>query len=466
MLELRNSADSEGKGNSTKMSSIAQVGTVLLFVFGLLCAIAPIAESKTYYVSRTGSDNFSGLETEPFLTIQKAADLMVPGDTVMVQAGTYPERVSTRRTGTEGKLISFQANGEVVVTGGFAVNTGHNYIKINGFTIAGETSAYLGFIQIEGSYCQATNNKITYTGTNSIYGIRLSGSPAYCVIAGNTLSGLHYPNIQLVGIGHVVENNTIQDTPHDAMRIFGHDHVVKNNLFQNVNSTSLTHTDLFQTFGNSGNVSYNVLVENNYARNCAAQIGNFEQAGAADVRDWTFRNNVFENIDYSTNIYAPGFKFYNNTFYRVSTNLNGPLVFNSAAKGIAHQGEVFNNLFIGCGNYQTGSSNNGWYVVVAGVEGFRANYNYITTDGPDFALKPNFGGKETDGINGGDPLFFDIARSDFRLKPGSPAAGKGAILTGFTTDKDGVPRSQDRGWAIGAYEPIRLLTPPTLKLAK
>ena len=40
-----------------------------------------------YYVATTGSDSNLGTETSPFLTIQKAANVVKPGETVIVKDG-------------------------------------------------------------------------------------------------------------------------------------------------------------------------------------------------------------------------------------------------------------------------------------------------------------------------------------------------------------------------------------------
>ena len=47
----------------------------------------------TYHVSPSGSDRNPGTEDLPFKTIQRAADLAMPGDTVVVHAGEYREWV-------------------------------------------------------------------------------------------------------------------------------------------------------------------------------------------------------------------------------------------------------------------------------------------------------------------------------------------------------------------------------------
>ena len=40
-----------------------------------------------YHVSKSGSDRNPGTAEQPFATIQRAADLAMPGDTVIVHAG-------------------------------------------------------------------------------------------------------------------------------------------------------------------------------------------------------------------------------------------------------------------------------------------------------------------------------------------------------------------------------------------
>src|SRR5690348_15031976 len=65
-------------------------GVVSIFALAALLCHVPSALATTYYVSVTGSDSNSGTSsTAPFLTIQKAANLTKPGDTVSVMNGTY-----------------------------------------------------------------------------------------------------------------------------------------------------------------------------------------------------------------------------------------------------------------------------------------------------------------------------------------------------------------------------------------
>ena len=68
----------------------------------------------TYYVDQNhpnASDNNPGTEDLPWLTIQKAADTVWAGDTVIVKSGMYPERInfSNGTRGAPGQVITFTA---------------------------------------------------------------------------------------------------------------------------------------------------------------------------------------------------------------------------------------------------------------------------------------------------------------------------------------------------------------------
>jgi len=76
--------------------------------------------AREIHVAKTGSDSGSGDERSPYLTINKAASLAQPGDTVTAHAGTYREWVKPVRGGTrESKRIAYRAApGEKVIIKG------------------------------------------------------------------------------------------------------------------------------------------------------------------------------------------------------------------------------------------------------------------------------------------------------------------------------------------------------------
>jgi len=72
-----------------------------------------------YYVATDGDDGDDGSFAAPFQTIQHAADLARPGDTIYVRGGTYRETVTPARSGNELAEITFRAYpGETVVVSG------------------------------------------------------------------------------------------------------------------------------------------------------------------------------------------------------------------------------------------------------------------------------------------------------------------------------------------------------------
>jgi len=73
----------------------------------------PLTFSKTYYVDNTSpasDDNGPGDKARPFRTINKAAQLLQPGERVVIAAGTYRECVRPARGGTgPTQMISYEA---------------------------------------------------------------------------------------------------------------------------------------------------------------------------------------------------------------------------------------------------------------------------------------------------------------------------------------------------------------------
>ena len=71
---------------------------------------------STYYVATSGSDTNTGSLDHPFRTIQRAANLVEPGDTVLIRGGTYRETVKPASSGTRAAPIVFKPYGDENVT--------------------------------------------------------------------------------------------------------------------------------------------------------------------------------------------------------------------------------------------------------------------------------------------------------------------------------------------------------------
>ena len=80
----------------------------------------------TFHVATDGADGADGSASRPFRTVNRAAELAKPGDTVLVHAGEYREWVRPRRGGLSAtRRITYQAApGEHVVIKGSERVTG------------------------------------------------------------------------------------------------------------------------------------------------------------------------------------------------------------------------------------------------------------------------------------------------------------------------------------------------------
>jgi len=87
-----------------------------------ICLGMGLAAARTYHVARNhpkASDHNPGTADAPWKTISRAAEVLGPGDTVLIHEGTYRERVTPPRSGTFLRPITYQAAkpGAVVITG-------------------------------------------------------------------------------------------------------------------------------------------------------------------------------------------------------------------------------------------------------------------------------------------------------------------------------------------------------------
>lgn len=95
-------------------------------------ALAAVAGAAEYHVSVRGRDTNRGARWAPFRTIQHAADLAQPGDTITVHEGIYRERINPPRGGeSDRKRIVYRAaRGARVEIRGSEVVT--NWVKAEG----------------------------------------------------------------------------------------------------------------------------------------------------------------------------------------------------------------------------------------------------------------------------------------------------------------------------------------------
>lgn len=113
---------------------------------GLAILFGGLASAAEYHVALNGNDANRGTRGKPLRSIQRAADLAQPGDTITVHEGIYRERVNPPRGGTEGSPIVYRAaRGEEVEIRGSEVVKGWVKVQANVWKATLPNSLFGGF---------------------------------------------------------------------------------------------------------------------------------------------------------------------------------------------------------------------------------------------------------------------------------------------------------------------------------
>jgi hypothetical protein len=149
--------------------------------------------AATYHVASGGNDAASGQAGAPWKTIQKAVTVAAPGDTVVVGAGVYGERVTFPRSGTSTAPITVQSEaGQIPIIDGTGLGGGvygtlvsiqnQSYVTLQGLTIRNS----------EGNGVTVSGNSahVQLVGLdvyNCLNGVWIEGatSPAYTFVRGS-----------------------------------------------------------------------------------------------------------------------------------------------------------------------------------------------------------------------------------------------------------------------------------------
>lgn len=447
----------------------AHFGFLLVVLTMSTCQVAPRVDAQvqaaTYYVSPLGNDSNLGNLTQPWKTIQKAAETMLPGESVTVLSGIYDERVQVTRSGTFGAPITFQASGAVSMHG-FTVKA--NYVTINGFDITDtpdDPADGIG-IFVQGTNCIIENNYVHYATRG---GILLYTSPgnfsetSNCIVRNNRLYRNAMNGVDVNGRNHLIEANevwgTIQYHPRwqnppdwvdaDGMLIHGSGHVFRKNYIHDIHYGILEninpHIDCFQTFGDDpySEVASNVVFEKNTCVNLDAQspyeVGQGFMIG--DASNLTIRNNVIQAYRNVNAVRSTNLRIVNNVFTGAisSTVVYGP---SAVTLSESPNATVKNNVF-----YDT-PGHSIYLRDSVSQQGLDVGYNSAyRSDGQQLWDTPY--PHDLWGIN---PLFVAPLSGDFHLQPNSPLIDAGEPQADVPDDFDGVSRPQGRGYDIGIYE--------------
>jgi hypothetical protein len=390
---------------------------------------------------------------------------LASGDTVLVSAGSYPERIHLTRSGDSGHPVTYQASGKVVMEG-FTITA--DYVRVVGFEI---TSQVRLIRESYGVYLRGQHDEILNNYIHDIYhdGIMLEerGGPnlpptAYNVVKGNRIYRASSSGITVDGRENLIEGNDIshiiqyppggpffEGADADGLRPFGTGHIFRNNRVHDIRSDDLgnldPHIDCIETWGPATNILFEQNIcdieDTNFLPVQAAQIEN----GSGVVNHITFRNNIFMNVRVGIHVERladPDIKFVhvvNNTFYKITQQA---ILFEGPASGV-----VENNAF-----YDVGSHQESYLTMRPASREIVVGYN---AQGMSDGRAPGSRGSQAPyphdlwAIN---PGFVDAAAKNFRLLPKSRLVDAGITLKDVTTDFAGVPRPQGAGYDIGAFE--------------
>jgi len=400
------------------------LGVACLAIIGAVPG-APQRGVATYHVSPTGSDSSPGSEARPFRTIQKAADSVKPGDTVLVGDGVYTYSgpndchgkvvVCVSRGGSRDNWVVFRSKnkwgakidgGDGKAGAGFVVQGGASYVRIQDFEMTGLANANgsAGGIDLfdGGSHFQVIGNHIHNIGrvcTNTSNGQNGVFIEAHNVLVEANLIhdvGRLAPGAQGCRPSNEYWKNHDHGVYHD-----GGDHVtIRNNVIYSIKQgwaiqvwpKSRAHLNILNN---------TIAFGNQYKGKLGAIVMWAPSADGMKVSDSTIANNIFYEV-------------------------------NTAAIWMGGDGREESMRLA-----NVRISNN---VISNGVLLF-AEKN-VDTSGLTLA----------DNLEKTDPKFADPAGFDFHLRSGSPAVDAGIAMSGVATDYDGRVRPRGGRVDIGAYE--------------
>jgi hypothetical protein len=429
----------------------------------LVLALHASASASTYYVSGDGSDGANGLSAKtPFRTLQHAADLTEPGDTVYAMSGVYalPEQHSSgavlfiTRSGTAENWIVYKAfpgqQPRVVTKGWNGISFGPKvaYIEVNGFTVTGNNDninhdaaikrgdvakpvpdpAYDGnCISVDGRkgtdterphHIRILNNVVSKCGGGGISTIQAD----YVTISGNTIFDCAWYSIYgTSGISTLESWNSDNSNGYKMIitrnRLYGNSELVWWEAQGKITDGEAIIIDTLRS-PNIGTYRGRTLVADNV----------IYDNGSAAVE--VFRSDHVDVLNNST---------YANVQNPAETG-RGELSLNEASD--VH---VIDNIFYSA----TGQ-----------------NPVDLNPHSPcDCELTANLyfnGVNKPDGLKGAkdliaDPKYLNINIKhpftvDLRLAASSPALGSGVETIGSALAFTGNPRSQSKGWDRGAYQ--------------
>jgi hypothetical protein len=408
---------------------------VAVLAIAVVSGPAGAAPLRTFYVDPTGNDSAPGSDTQPWRTLQKAANAVRAGDLVIVRAGRYAGLYLTT-SGTAADPITFHGEpGAIVDTPNPTTQDGINlegasYVIVEGFTVTGVPRAGIRSV---------VNHHVIIRGNtgdlNGRWGI-LTGFSDDILIEHNVMSRSQAEH------GIYVSNSG--DRP--VIR--------KNVVFGNRANGIHMNGDVSQ--GGDGIISGALVEDNTIFDN---GLGGGSGINCDGVQSSVFRNNLLYNN------HASGISLYQidaGEPARDNQVLNNTIVMASDARWAiniqnASTGNVLRNNIL----FNQQSFRGSVAISADSLPGFVSDTNVVmdrfSIDGGDTrigltAWRAATGQDQSSIIAVPTALFVDFAGNDYHLSATSPARDAGVTLATVPDDLEGAPRPQGPASDIGAYE--------------
>ncbi len=386
-------------------------------------ACAATGSGVCYYVSPTGSDSNAGTSAAPFLTIQHAANVVNPGDMVIVRDGTYNNPAVS---GVGSKLI-------IMTRGGTAANhvvfiAEHKWgAKIDGLNNTTENgwSIEANYIDVKNFECEGFAGSCfdNYNGGSSsggqfidIAGNNIHDVGRYCTTTTNGRVGIFISNDNVT-----IEGNQIHDIGRGA----------PGEVLSGVTCVDSVNTLHYQ------NNDHGIYVD-----------GAFTSAN-----NLTVKNNIFYRNErgWSIQIFPAAvnnLRVLNNTFLCANPYRNGHITLGAAVTNSAIENNISWQPTVGFLDYSSSGYSN---LSVA---------NNLTYQGTVGAEATPVGIALASNLDNTNPLLISVpsctvdapSTPNAYLQQGSPAIDTGLTFPDVPNDYAGTPRPQGIRFDIGAFE--------------
>lgn len=213
------------------------VSTACLTMAGLIAPVAAhAAGGETVFVTRTStcSDTGPGTYDVPFCTIQAAADAAVPGDTVLIGAGSWAGGVDITKSGTAAQPIVFAGTlsnigahvTSVGSTSAHAFTVTASHIEIEALTVLNTSSDSI--VVDGGSSVLLDRITVLRAGANgpvgtTSSGVHVIGAAAGVTLRRSTLSQATGPLVEVDGpaTGTIISTNSLLSSDSSAIVVSG-----------------------------------------------------------------------------------------------------------------------------------------------------------------------------------------------------------------------------------------------------